>query len=167
MEYCAISVILEWILGGRLTAGLRPLEAAMMVRIHPPQPVENISASRFRFSLILSSARLSEGDEILSLVKRTWANMKDLSMYFVYILQCHDKSLYTGITNDLDRRLKRHKSGEGGSYTRAKRAVRIVYSEERPNRSSASKREAQIKGWTRKKKLELILITYPYGQSRQ
>ncbi len=77
-------------------------------------------------------------------------------MYFVYILECTDKSLYTGITNDLKRRFNQHKKGEGGHYTSAKQVVRIAYSEEHPNRSSASKREAEIKSWTRQKKLDLI-----------
>ncbi len=76
-------------------------------------------------------------------------------MYFVYILKCSDKSLYTGITTDLKRRLNEHKTGTGGHYTRAKKVVKIVYTEEHQNRSSASKREAEIKSWSREKKLAL------------
>lgn len=76
-------------------------------------------------------------------------------MYFVYILQCGDKSLYTGITTDLVRRLKEHKEGAGGHYTRSRGAKKIVYSEKHPNRSSALRREAEIKRWDRKKKLSL------------
>ncbi len=77
-------------------------------------------------------------------------------MYFVYIIECGDKSLYTGITTDLKRRLEEHKAGTGGHYTRAKGAVKIVYSEEHQNRSSASKREAEIKKLKREKKLALV-----------
>ncbi len=77
-------------------------------------------------------------------------------MYFVYILKCGDKSLYTGITTDVKRRLKEHKSGAGGHYTRAKKVLKIVYIEEQPNRSAAMKREAEIKSWPRAKKLNLI-----------
>jgi len=77
-------------------------------------------------------------------------------MYFVYILKCADKSLYTGITTNIKRRFAEHKEGKGGRYTRAKRAVKIVHTEEHPNKSSALKREAQIKRWPRQKKLELI-----------
>lgn len=77
-------------------------------------------------------------------------------MYFVYIIECSDKSLYTGITTDIARRFAEHKSGQGGHYTRAKEAAKVVYTEEHPNRSSALKREAEIKGWTRQKKLALI-----------
>ena len=77
-------------------------------------------------------------------------------MYLVYILECGDQSLYTGITTDVKRRFKQHKNGEGGHYTGAKQAVKIVYTERHPDRSSASKREAEIKSWRREKKLNLI-----------
>ena len=77
-------------------------------------------------------------------------------MYFVYILQCGDGSLYTGITNDLQRRLEQHQKGEGARYTRAKQAIKVIYTEERADRSSALKREAEIKSWRRDKKLALI-----------
>jgi len=84
-------------------------------------------------------------------------------MYFVYILKCADKSLYTGITTDLKRRFAEHKEGKGGHYTRAKRVVKIVHTEEYPNRSLAQRREAEIKLWPRQKKLELI----QYGRRRK
>jgi putative endonuclease len=77
-------------------------------------------------------------------------------VYFVYLLKCKDGSLYTGITTDVKRRFKEHKSGAGGHYTGAKRAVRVVYTERHPDRSSVSKREAEIKSWRRAKKLNLI-----------
>jgi putative endonuclease len=77
-------------------------------------------------------------------------------MYFLYILKCSDGSYYTGITTDLERRFKEHKSGVGGHYTRAKKVRRIVYTEKHPDRSSASKREAEIKSWPRQKKKDLI-----------
>lgn len=77
-------------------------------------------------------------------------------MYFLYIIECKDKSLYTGITNDLNRRFDQHKNKKGGHYTSSKEVVRIVYTEEYPNRSLALKREAQIKGWRREKKLALF-----------
>jgi putative endonuclease len=77
-------------------------------------------------------------------------------MYFVYLLKCGDNSLYAGITNDLDRRFTEHKNGNGGHYTRAHGAVKMVYTEQHLDRSSALKREAEIKSWSRKKKLGLI-----------
>lgn len=79
-------------------------------------------------------------------------------MYFVYIIECGDKSLYTGITNDLERRFTQHKEGKGSHYTSAKEVKRIVYTEKHPDRSSALKREAQIKSWKRQKKLDLIKL---------
>lgn len=76
-------------------------------------------------------------------------------MYYVYILLCKDKTLYTGITTDLSRRLAEHKDGKGGHYTRAHGALRMLYSESHKDRSAASKREAEIKKLPRNKKLEL------------
>jgi len=77
-------------------------------------------------------------------------------MWHVYILKCLDNSLYTGSATDLTRRLKEHNSNKGGAYTRVRKPVELVYKEYCSNRSKAQKREAQIKGWTRAKKLCLI-----------
>jgi putative endonuclease len=77
-------------------------------------------------------------------------------MYYLYILECKDGTLYTGITTDVERRFNEHKNKKGGHYTSAKEAVKIVYTEEHSNRSEASKREAEIKGWTRAEKIALI-----------
>lgn len=78
-------------------------------------------------------------------------------MYFLYILVCSDGSLYTGITTDVKRRFDEHKAGTGGRYTRAHGAKKILYTEKYPDRSSASKREAEIKKWSRIAKLKLCL----------
>jgi putative endonuclease len=75
--------------------------------------------------------------------------------YHVYLLKCADGSIYTGITNDLKKRLKNHRDGTASKYTRAKGASRFIYSEVAANRSVALKREAEIKKWPRLKKLEL------------
>jgi len=77
-------------------------------------------------------------------------------MYFLYILECADGSLYTGITTDLARRFGEHRDGKGGHYTRSRKVVKILYTEEHLSRSSASKRESEIKSWPRKKKLGLV-----------
>lgn len=77
-------------------------------------------------------------------------------MYFVYILKCLDDSLYTGITTDVTRRFDEHKSRKGGHYTKSRRVVELLYTEQYKDRSSALKREAQIKGWRREEKLALI-----------
>jgi len=76
-------------------------------------------------------------------------------MYFVYLLECRDKSIYTGITTDVARRFAEHKAGKGGHYTRAHPVGRILYSEPVATRSAALKREAEIKKWKKEKKLKL------------
>lgn len=79
-------------------------------------------------------------------------------MYHIYILQCADNTLYTGITTELDRRIEEHNSSaKGAKYTRARRPVTLVYSEKYDDRSSASKREYEIKKkMSRAEKLNLI-----------
>jgi len=80
-------------------------------------------------------------------------------MYHVYILKCSDKTLYTGITTNLEKRIKEHNTSSlGAKYTRARRPVKLVYSRRFKNRSSASKEEARIKKLSRKEKLEIIKI---------
>ncbi len=77
--------------------------------------------------------------------------------YFVYIVRCSDKTLYTGITTDVDRRIEEHNSSDKGTkYTSLRRPVELVYSEASEDRSKASKREYEIKKLTKLKKLELI-----------
>ena len=75
--------------------------------------------------------------------------------WMVYMLRCRDGSLYTGITNDLPRRLAAHHAGRGSRYTRARRPVRLVYREARADRSAALRREAAIKRLPRAAKLAL------------
>lgn len=79
-------------------------------------------------------------------------------MYYVYIVQCADDTLYTAIARGLERRIEEHNSSDkGAKYTRARRPVSLVYSEEYPDRSSASKREYEIKKkMGRAEKLKLI-----------
>ncbi len=77
--------------------------------------------------------------------------------YFVYILKCSDGTLYTGITNDIDKRLYEHNnSDKGAKYTKVRRPVELVYKEDSDDRSSASKREYIIKKLSREEKLSLI-----------
>lgn len=82
-------------------------------------------------------------------------------MYFVYLIECSDKSIYTGITTDIERRFREHSLGRGGAYTRSKRVKKVLYTEQYPTRNEALKREAQIKSWRREKKLNLIKINKP------
>ena len=81
---------------------------------------------------------------------------KKIKSWYVYILQCRDGTFYTGSTTDIVRRLCEHNSGKGGNYTRVRRPVKIIYKKSYPDRSSAQKREARIKGLTRKEKAALI-----------
>jgi putative endonuclease len=78
-------------------------------------------------------------------------------MYYLYILKCADKTLYTGITTDLKRRLEEHNSLKlGARYTKIRRPVVLVYSKKFRNRSEASIEEARIKKLSRSEKLKLI-----------
>ena len=79
-------------------------------------------------------------------------------MYYVYMVQCADNTLYTGISTELERRVKEHnESDKGAKYTRVRRPVHLVYNESYPDRSSASKRQYEIKKkMSRAKKLEMI-----------
>jgi putative endonuclease len=78
-------------------------------------------------------------------------------MYFVYILQCNDKTLYTGITSDLERRIREHNLSKlGAKYTRVRRPVKLVYKNSFKSKSEALIEEARIKKLKRKEKIDLI-----------
>lgn len=76
--------------------------------------------------------------------------------WFVYILRCSDKSLYTGVTTDITRRTKEHNTVRGAKYTRVRQPVFVVYQEVFRDRSSAQIREAAIKKLNRKQKEALL-----------
>jgi len=75
---------------------------------------------------------------------------------FVYIVQCADKTYYTGWTVDIKQRIKEHNSGKGAKYTRARLPVRLVYQEKINEKSAALKREMEIKRLSRVQKAQLI-----------
>jgi|TARA_B110000438_G_scaffold291967_1_gene329639 putative endonuclease len=75
--------------------------------------------------------------------------------WIVYILLCKDKTLYTGITNDINKRLKLHSRGEGAKYTKGRGPFKVIYKENFNSRSLSTKREIEIKKLSRKKKLAL------------
>ncbi|MCC6404802.1 MAG: GIY-YIG nuclease family protein [Candidatus Yanofskybacteria bacterium] len=77
-------------------------------------------------------------------------------MYVVYILKCGGGTLYTGITTDIAARIAQHRAGTGAKYTRGRGPFTLAYTERHPNRSSATKREQQIKRQNRAHKLQLI-----------
>jgi len=77
-------------------------------------------------------------------------------LWYVYIVECVDTSLYTGITTDLRRRMQEHRSGIGAKYTRAHKISKLLYTETYPSRSEASKREVEIKQLSRPEKYQLV-----------
>ena len=80
-------------------------------------------------------------------------------LWIVYMLECADKTLYTGITNNLDRRLAEHAAGKGARYTRGRGPFRLVYHETCQNRAEASRRETAIKLLDRTKKRQLCMAS--------
>ncbi len=77
-------------------------------------------------------------------------------MYTLYILQCADNSLYTGIAKDINKRIEMHRAGTGAKYVRGRLPFDLVYTEEWKDRSSATKREMEIKKMSRENKYLLI-----------
>ncbi len=77
-------------------------------------------------------------------------------MAFTYILECADGTLYTGWTEDLDRRVQAHNTGRGARYTRGRRPVRLVYWEVQTSRSAAQRREVALRRLSRAQKQQLI-----------
>ena len=82
-------------------------------------------------------------------------------MWYLYIAQCADGSLYTGITTDPSKRLKRHNAGRGSSYVLSKGGATLLYTERCQTRSAAVRRELEIKSWDRAEKLALIRRVRP------
>ena len=77
-------------------------------------------------------------------------------MWFVYIVKCSDDSFYTGSSNDVEARVKRHNSGKGGKYTRSRKPVVLIYTEQLDSKEQALKREIEIKSFSRENKKKLI-----------
>lgn len=76
--------------------------------------------------------------------------------WFVYVLLCSDGSLYTGSSNNPDNRFSDHRNGKGGRYTRSHKPIRLLHTEQLESQSAALKRERQIKGWNRHKKIKVL-----------
>jgi putative endonuclease len=77
-------------------------------------------------------------------------------VWFLYVLECSDGSFYTGISNDLEKRIKEHNSGKGSKYARARLPVQLIYSEKIETKSQALKREIEVKRLTRIQKEQLV-----------
>lgn len=80
-------------------------------------------------------------------------------MNYTYIVECSDGTFYTGWTNNLEKRLKAHNSGQGAKYTKSRRPVKLVYMEEFETKEEAMSREYAIKRLSRKQKMTLLQIT--------
>ena len=76
--------------------------------------------------------------------------------WFVYMLRCGDGTLYTGITDDVEKRLSAHRAGKGAKYTRGRGPLELVYTEQQSDKSAALHREYEIKQLTRQEKLNLL-----------
>ena len=76
--------------------------------------------------------------------------------YFIYLVECSDRSYYCGYTNDLNKRIETHNKGNGGKYTKRRLPVELIYSEEFETRSEAMKRECAIKKFSRRQKEALV-----------
>ena len=87
-----------------------------------------------------------------------------MSEYYVYIMASHRGTLYTGVTNDLERRAYEHKTGLGGAFTKKYNVSKIVYYESTSDVVSAIEREKQVKAWRRSKKVALIESMNPYWE---
>ena len=79
-----------------------------------------------------------------------------MSEWVVYILECKDNTLYTGITNNIERRLAQHESGKGAKYTKGRGPFKLVYNEFCKDRNEASRAEIEIKKLSREEKIKLI-----------
>ncbi|ALB29066.1 GIY-YIG nuclease family protein [Companilactobacillus heilongjiangensis] len=76
--------------------------------------------------------------------------------YYVYMLLCNDKTFYTGTSNNVEKRVATHNAGKGAKYTKIRRPVKLMYSEELANKSEALKREIAIKKLSRQQKITLL-----------
>ncbi len=90
-------------------------------------------------------------------VKEKTASSKNAEQWTVYILRCKDGSLYTGITKDIERRVKQHNDGKGSKYTQSRGPVKVVYEEKKMGRGNALVREAEIKHYSKEKKEQLVI----------
>ena len=88
--------------------------------------------------------------------RRTKRRRRSSEGWFVYLLACRGPSLYVGITRDVARRLAAHRAGHGGAYTRSHHPLRLVYQAACADHGGALRREAEIRRWSRQKKLAFI-----------
>ena len=107
----------------------------------------------------ISRRTLSQSDKsgILLLNRAKWARIIwVLFMNYTYIVKCSDGSLYTGWTNDLEKRIRAHNDGKGAKYTKSRRPVVLAYYEEFQTKEEAMRREWEIKQLDREQKMKMI-----------
>jgi putative endonuclease len=92
----------------------------------------------------------------MRLVVRLHSGAQQFEMWYLYIVKCSDSSLYTGITTNIENRLRQHNAGLGAKSIKGRLPVSLVHSELYNSHSEALKREAEIKSWERKDKLKLV-----------
>ena len=95
---------------------------------------------------------------IQGMVRKARRRKQPREAWYLYILRCIDGSFYTGITKDLDNRLKKHNDGKASRYTRTRRPVELLYQERCRTRTQALVRECEVKAFPRKKKEELVAV---------
>jgi putative endonuclease len=91
--------------------------------------------------------------------------MPDTRLWTFYLVRCSDRSLYCGIALDAEERVRVHNAGLGADYTARRRPVALVYTETHPTKSSARRREIQVKNWSTAKKEQLVR-GFPSARSR-
>jgi putative endonuclease len=99
--------------------------------------------------------------EVARIGEKELSRKRVMRDYFVYIMASRSRNLYTGVTNDLARRVCEHRAGLIAGYTSRYRVTRLVYFEQTPDVRSAIEREKQIKSWRREKKVQLIQAVNP------
>jgi len=138
----------------------RPFDLAWPRKIMAGHPT-CFDKTKRREANVLSVDQLSWSESKDRLHSRLRTFVKSMSEWSVYIVRCSDDSLYSGISTDVEERVITHNAGRGAKYTRARLPVVLVWQEPASNESEARRRELQIKGWTRIKKLNLIKYGHP------
>ncbi len=153
-------------------AGLWTLTPSIVVRLHVPEPFDSLTLAQgkllrsckevieFIIYEKITSRRVLSNQRESKDSPYTFDSLCSLRTSFmpfcVYILKCQNGSLYTGLTSNLSRRINDHLSGNGSQYTKDAEAQNLVYHEIYNSKPEAAKREKQLKGWSRAKKLALI-----------
>ena len=125
------------------------MKASIGVRVPVPQPFD---APSLRSGLLGASTNAEKGGELAEPHKK---------MHYLYLVLCKNNSIYAGVTDNIQKRFKRHKSGTGGWHTYLYPAIELLRVERFETKQEALKRERQIKGWRREKKINLIKFGKP------